>query len=190
MTNELKEINGQLSTLWTDENQIETSEAASDVGPLKTLSLLFNTNMDTIVKWFVIIIILIFDPLGVLLIISFNKISIEGRDEYLNKNNSNIITTELNDNLGILNDSKDEKEHNKEEEAEKSEPVDKQEVLVEKLKSEKEKAKIDKEVREEEREKAKKEYEDKLNYKKLQSEEKLPKKEEPKGSVKILTKMG
>jgi hypothetical protein len=50
-----------------------TSEVAAEVGPLKYISTLLNKPMDTIVNWFILVFIFVFDPLAVILLISANK---------------------------------------------------------------------------------------------------------------------
>jgi len=54
-----------------------------DIGTLKYASELFKTDLNTIVKWFTIAIILVFDPLAVSLVLAYNNIS-------KNKKNSEI----------------------------------------------------------------------------------------------------
>ena len=62
--------------------EISQSEELVNVGPLGRLSIIFNVDMDTIVKYFVLLIILIFDPLGVLLVVAFNKLLMDKRSIY------------------------------------------------------------------------------------------------------------
>lgn len=50
------------------------SDVASEVGPLRFISNLTGSSMDSIVNWFTILLILIFDPLAVALIIVLNGI--------------------------------------------------------------------------------------------------------------------
>jgi hypothetical protein len=52
----------------------ETQNATGELGPLKYLATIFNTDMDTIVKWFIFMLIFVFDPLAVLLFVSLNII--------------------------------------------------------------------------------------------------------------------
>jgi len=49
-----------------------TDEVAGEVGPLKYLSKMTGKPMDTIVNWFALFIIFVFDPLAVTLIVAFN----------------------------------------------------------------------------------------------------------------------
>ena len=54
------------------ELEIELVDTGVDVGPLIYISEQFDTDMDTVVGWIMFILILVFDPLAVLMIISFN----------------------------------------------------------------------------------------------------------------------
>ena len=49
------------------------SEAATEIGPLKYVSKLLNKPMDSVVNWFILIFIFVFDPFAVILLISANK---------------------------------------------------------------------------------------------------------------------
>lgn len=50
-----------------------TSDVAAEVGPLKYISKLLNKPMDSVVNWFILIFIFVFDPFAVILLISANK---------------------------------------------------------------------------------------------------------------------
>jgi hypothetical protein len=50
----------------------ETQVLSSDVGPLRYMANVFNTDMDTVVKWFILLLIFVFDPIAVSLIVAFN----------------------------------------------------------------------------------------------------------------------
>lgn len=52
------------------------SEVASEIGPLKYLSELTGQPMGSVVNWFILLLIFVFDPLAVMLIIAANKIMI------------------------------------------------------------------------------------------------------------------
>lgn len=51
-----------------------TSTVASEVGPLKYISKITGKSMDTVVNWLIVMLIIVFDPLAVILLISANKI--------------------------------------------------------------------------------------------------------------------
>ena len=75
--NNIVEINNSLKEIWKDSGEIQVSDEFGDIGPLKKLGELFNVEMDSIVKFFIFIILIIFDPLGVLLVVAFNKLQME-----------------------------------------------------------------------------------------------------------------
>ena len=51
-----------------------TSIVANEIGPLKYLGELTGVPLNKIINWFTIMLVLVFDPLAIILIISFNKI--------------------------------------------------------------------------------------------------------------------
>lgn len=51
-----------------------SSDVAAEVGPLKYISKITGKPMDIIVNWLIIMLILVFDPLAIILLISANKI--------------------------------------------------------------------------------------------------------------------
>ncbi len=71
------------------------SEASAEVGPLKYVSELLNKPMDSVVNWFILIFIFVFDPFAVILLISANK----AFDIVRNKTKENIYgeKVEVND---------------------------------------------------------------------------------------------
>ncbi len=50
-----------------------TSTVAAEVGPLKYIAKITNKSMDTVVNWLILMLILVFDPLAIILLISANK---------------------------------------------------------------------------------------------------------------------
>jgi hypothetical protein len=50
-----------------------TSTVAAEVGPLKYIAKVTNRSMDTVVNWLILMLILVFDPLAIILLISANK---------------------------------------------------------------------------------------------------------------------
>ena len=52
-------------------------ETGVDVGPAIYLARVFGTDIDTVVKFFIFILIFVFDPMAVSLVIAFNKIVVE-----------------------------------------------------------------------------------------------------------------
>jgi hypothetical protein len=49
------------------------SKVAAEVGPLKYIAKITGTSMDIIVNWLIILLIIVFDPLAIILLISANK---------------------------------------------------------------------------------------------------------------------
>jgi hypothetical protein len=91
---EINNIENNLLELKTEESK------STDIGTLKFVSNLFNTDIQTIVKWFTIVLVLVFDPLAVSLVLAYNNIS-------KNKNNLNgIEDTENIDNENYQKDNK------------------------------------------------------------------------------------
>jgi len=51
-----------------------TSDVAAEIGPLKYIAKITNKSMDTVVNWLILMVIIVFDPLAIILLISANKI--------------------------------------------------------------------------------------------------------------------
>ena len=64
-------------------------ETGVDVGPAIYLARTFHTDIDTVVKFFIFILIFVFDPMAVSLVIAFNVV-ISGKTS--NKKKDNIVT--------------------------------------------------------------------------------------------------
>lgn len=74
-------LNDSISAL--DKNILDKntdSEVAAEVGPLRFVSKLTGASMNTVVNWFTILLILIFDPLAIALIIVLNRITKNNND--------------------------------------------------------------------------------------------------------------
>jgi hypothetical protein len=71
ISDEIKNIDSELLTLKKEESK------STDIGTLKFVSQLFNKDVSVIVKWFTIIIVLVFDPLAVSLVLAYNNIVIK-----------------------------------------------------------------------------------------------------------------
>jgi hypothetical protein len=74
-------------------NKIESSKEA-DIGTLKYVAKTFNVDMDTIVKWFTLAIVCVFDPLAVALILAYNSL-IEKKQSVIQEENpeEEVVTT-------------------------------------------------------------------------------------------------
>jgi hypothetical protein len=77
---EIVELQGKITPIFEkiknleqDSLQIKMEESkSSDIGTLKYISKLFNTDVDSIVKWFTLCLVFVFDPLAVALILAYN----------------------------------------------------------------------------------------------------------------------
>lgn len=77
--NDLQEKNktylSQISNIQKQLIELKFEESKStDIGTLKYVASLFNLDTQTIIKWFTIIIVLVFDPLAVCLVLAYNNI--------------------------------------------------------------------------------------------------------------------
>ena len=85
---EITLIDSTFNHLYNEKLVIETNNTvASELGPLLYLSGVFDTDMDTVMKWFILLLIVIGDPMAVLLIIIFNKIA----NQTNNSTNNSLI---------------------------------------------------------------------------------------------------
>ena len=58
-------------------------ETGVDVGPAIYLARIFDTDIDTVVKFFIFILIFVFDPLAVMLVVAFNQTLVLRNEKYL-----------------------------------------------------------------------------------------------------------
>ncbi len=74
-------INSNLLDLKQEVGELKTQlvETGVDVGPAIYLARAFNTDIDTVVKFFIFILIFVFDPLAVMLIVAYNQILLENQ---------------------------------------------------------------------------------------------------------------
>ena len=64
------------------------NDVASELGPLKYLAEVTGTDMDNVMKWFILLLIVIGDPMAVLMVIIFNKVANIERIESTKKDES------------------------------------------------------------------------------------------------------
>ena len=78
------EINDEILNIKQEigELKIVLVETGVDVGPAIYLARVFNTDIDTVVKFFILILIFVFDPLAVSLVIAYNNIVYKKVDMY------------------------------------------------------------------------------------------------------------
>ena len=79
---QISEINEKMLNLKGEIGDLKTAlvETGVYVGPAIYLARTFNTDIDTVVKWFIFILIFVFDPMAVMFVISYN-VALEHRDE-------------------------------------------------------------------------------------------------------------
>ena len=72
---QISEVNQEMLDLKGEIGELKTAlvETGVDVGPAIYLARTFNTDIDTVVKFFIFILIFVFDPLAVMLVIAFNQ---------------------------------------------------------------------------------------------------------------------
>ena len=71
---QISEINKQMIDLKGEIGELKTAlvETGVDVGPVIYLARTFQTDIDTVVKFFIFILIFVFDPMAVMFVISYN----------------------------------------------------------------------------------------------------------------------
>jgi hypothetical protein len=75
LSKDLASVDSTISVLSESKLTIESEAATSnELGPLKYLSDVSGTSMDNVMKWFILLLIVIGDPMAILMIIIFNKI--------------------------------------------------------------------------------------------------------------------
>ena len=76
ISTEILQVKGRISDL-----EIELVETGVDVGPAIYLAKAFKTDVDTVVKFFIFILIFVFDPLALALVLAFNHTLIHDEQE-------------------------------------------------------------------------------------------------------------
>ena len=87
------EINTQMLDIKQEIGDLKVSliETGVDVGPAIYLARIFGTDIDTVVKFFIFILIFVFDPMAVSLVLAYNKILTEKlKDQEKYKKNVNL----------------------------------------------------------------------------------------------------
>ena len=91
---EIKTLTARLQTLQTTKfekdsdiiNLKTTTSKANDIGTFKFIASSFNAPLDTVVKWFIVVLVSVFDPLSVSLVLALN-IALTGK---MTKEESNV----------------------------------------------------------------------------------------------------
>jgi hypothetical protein len=76
------------------------NEVAAEVGPLRYMSEITGKSMATIVNWFTLLIVFVFDPLAISMVIALNKLTKKDEDG----TNLNVLTFTNNDLGDTLSD--------------------------------------------------------------------------------------
>lgn len=99
MTN-ISMLNDSIAKYEIDIIKLKTNDTAAELGPLIYISNLTGKRMDEVINYFVIMIILVFDPMAIILLISFSSIKddiIESLPDYIvdesNEDEINVIKT-------------------------------------------------------------------------------------------------
>jgi hypothetical protein len=75
LNNDLNSADSLINVLSENKIILETNAATStELGPLKYLADVTGSSMDNVMKWFILLLIMIGDPMAILMIIIFNKI--------------------------------------------------------------------------------------------------------------------
>jgi nitrate reductase NapE component len=89
----IKNIVEEVQIINNDLVMLKSEEAKStDIGTLKFVAQSFNVDVKTIVKWFTLIIVLVFDPLAVSLVLAYNNIVYK---KPKNKKIENLLDNEI-----------------------------------------------------------------------------------------------
>jgi hypothetical protein len=74
-------LSDSISTLEQTKIELENKTFSSELGPLLYLSRLTDIPMDVIVNWFILVLVLVFDPLAVSLVIAANHLKLKEREQ-------------------------------------------------------------------------------------------------------------
>ena len=97
LTNDLNSADSVINVLSESKVELETNAAmSSELGPLKYLADVTGSSMDNVMKWFILLLIVIGDPMAILMIIIFNKI-INGKDDAVNDAVSDAVNEGVNE---------------------------------------------------------------------------------------------
>ena len=103
LSKDLSLIDSTINVLSEEKLDIESKEATTnELGPLKYLSEITGTSMDNVMKWFILLLIFIGDPMAILMIIIFNKIingdvASEGITEVVNEVVTDVVDEVVTD---------------------------------------------------------------------------------------------
>jgi len=84
------ELKGQVGDL-----KIALIETGVEVGPAIYLARVFDTDVDTVVKFFIFVLIFVFDPMAVIFVISYNVTLLSREENNLDQSGSKITSTQV-----------------------------------------------------------------------------------------------
>ena len=110
---QIQEINEQMLALKGEIGDLKTAlvETGVDVGPAIYLARVFDTEVDSVVKYFIFMLIAVFDPLAVVLVISYNltlqvRMRDEGESENIVRKNGKTEKQKKPKRLGLYREGK------------------------------------------------------------------------------------
>jgi len=90
---EISELNTKINSLQDsilqyDNKKMDAAnyEASADLGPLKYLSRITGFSMDTVINWFILLLIFVFDPLAISMVIAFNHLTMKNSKKSIDDN--------------------------------------------------------------------------------------------------------
>ena len=91
---QISQINEDILTLKGDVGELKIAlvETGVDVGPAIYLARIFDTDVDTVVKFFIFILIFVFDPMAVMFVISYNVTLLTHKEELDTSTDSSSTT--------------------------------------------------------------------------------------------------
>jgi cell division protein FtsB len=96
LSHQINELNDKIKNINNKNLELKSEEVkSSDIGTLKFVAELFNTNIETVVKWFTIIIVLVFDPLAVSLVLAYTN-TIQRKENLEESSNENQQENKFN----------------------------------------------------------------------------------------------
>jgi hypothetical protein len=98
---QISEINKQMIELKGEIGELKTAlvETGVDVGPVIYIARTFDTDIDTVVKFFIFVLIFVFDPMAVMFVISYNVTLLSRKETFWapeRSTNSNTTITNTN----------------------------------------------------------------------------------------------
>ena len=104
VNDEILDVKGKIGDL-----KVSLVETGVDVGPAIYLARVFDTDVDTVVKFFIFILIFVFDPLAVMLVVAFNQALLlrEEKESSAEGNQVNLITMKAKSWWEVYGETKD-----------------------------------------------------------------------------------